>query len=224
MCEELWTGDIHVDKLEWQICGASLEDLLGVRYENVVSVMETVWAEYSSRFDIYNGDLVGVLNFREGVFECFTYSFKEHLAMVSLGVVMGNFRGNLGFKLHLYSPDGQRVLVGRRSSSGYMAGYLSSVGGMFEHSDIWGSIADAVLRELEEESGIGSCSLDWASFRLLAIQREMNGLAINLVLEVRLVGDVKIKKNDEFESLDWMHPTEFVGDRVMSHLHYCQSE
>ena len=212
-----------MDDLGWRNSGTSLADLLGERYERVLSVMDAIWADRASRFDIYNGDLVGVLGFGEGEFECFTYSFKEHLAMVSLGIVMGDFRGNLGFKLHLYSPDGGRVLVGRRSSSSeYMAGYLSSIGGMFELSDLGGRISDAVIRELAEETGVVVDDLDWGSFRMGAIQREMNGLAVDLVMEVRLLREVEIRMNEEFDSLYWIRPAELVGDRVMSHLHYCR--
>jgi len=191
-------------------------------YQKILDHRDQYWTELKSKHDVYNGDLLGVTDFTGNSFKCFTYSFKDHITIKRFGITFPRYLGNLGFKIHVISPDGIRTVLGKRSlSSEYLGGWTTTIGGMFELADIKGTIADAVLRELHEESGIVKDDLDWSSFRLISIMKEINGLAVDLIVEIRLQTEVELVPNDEWESLYWIMRKDIKSDNsTMLHINY----
>jgi len=220
VCQILWEGSIHIDKLDWKLSNTQISDLLD--YQKILDHRDLYWNELKSKHDVYNGYLLGVTDFIGNSFKCFTYSFKDHITISRFGITLPRYLGNLGFKIHVISPDGTRTVLGRRSHSiEYLGGWITTIGGMFELSDIEGTIADAVLRELHEESGIVKDDLDWTSFRLISIMKEINGLAVDLIVEISLQNEVELVPNDEWESLYWTMIDDIkIDNSTMLHINY----
>ena len=95
---------------------------------------------------------------------------------------------------------------------------------MFEDSDFSGGLIHAVMREVEEETGIVSGNFDPTSLKVIAIQKEINGLAVDLIVEGRLLSEVPLRPNEEWDSLTWIDRDKLVLDSdVLSHLKYART-
>ena len=125
MCLDLWEGITPLCDLKLRLVDVSLEYILGEKYNIIKKERDSIWVWRSRNYNLYNGKLIGVSNFDGKVFEVFFYSFKDHIAMSQLGITLPSFQGNLGFKIHIFSPDLKRVIIGRRSSNSSISQIIS---------------------------------------------------------------------------------------------------
>jgi 8-oxo-dGTP pyrophosphatase MutT (NUDIX family) len=202
----LWSGKISLENIDWMFLPNKQFNFS----PQFIKKRENYWNEFISKYPhVYDGNLLFLEEFlpdKESV-KLFTRAmkFSSLVYLESEKIPLSESLGSLGFQIFIRDPSGQCFLIGKRAqTSDYKPGHYTIPGGMFEVEDIGDSVANACLREIEEEI---SLPLDPGAIFLTNILGELSNLGTVLLLECTLEKDShsnyinreKLSANEEWE-------------------------
>lgn len=138
-----------------------------------------------------------------------TIRFAQMMTHERLDIPIHDGHGSLGVQVAIFTANRRHLLVGERShNSDYRPGWLTIPGGIFEVTDVSGSITKAINREMREEVMLKLRQ----SFLLRAILKMHPHTSTALLVEAQLAEteniDVSraVKGNEEWEEkiLRWL--------------------
>jgi ADP-ribose pyrophosphatase YjhB (NUDIX family) len=102
--------------------------------------------------------------------------------------------GSLGFQAVIYNPTRTHILIGRRvKTSEYKPGFYAHPGGILEKNDMQGTITEACLREIKEET---SLEVKNETFRIRAIFRDDQEISTGILVEVETKEELDASENE----------------------------
>ncbi len=150
---ELWSGKFPISDVIWTF----LPDKKFEFSTKFPNEKNEHWKSYLLQFpNLYDGDLLFLDNFsvKERMIVLTTRSMKfSTLTYLERNKIkLKESLGSIGFQLFIRDPIGDNFLLGKRAqSSEYKPGYYTIPGGMFEVDDSNDSVANACLREINED-------------------------------------------------------------------------
>ena len=202
----LWSGKIPLKNIDWMFLPEKQFDFS----PQFTKKRDDYWKDFTLKYPhVYDGNLLFLEEFLldKGRGKLFTRAmkFSSLVYLESEKIPLSESLGSLGFQIFIRDPSGQYFLIGKRAqTSDYKPGHYTIPGGMFEVDDVGDSVANACLREIEEEI---SLPLDPDTIFLTNILGELSNLGVVLLLECTLEKDShsnyinleKILANEEWE-------------------------
>ncbi|NPD90643.1 MAG: NUDIX hydrolase [Asgard group archaeon] len=193
--EIMWRGNLPLSAVEWEF-DTTAEVVFSRETEEKI---KDFWGKAVKQYpSMYDGTLLCV----QGI-ECQPEKITLKIGHIPFSVVHYHYEnkkpltvtnGSLGFQAKIYNPARTHLLIGQRvSTSDYKPGYTTIPGGIFEKKDLQGTIAEACIREIIEETAI---EVKTETFRLLTIYREDHKVAIGLLIEVEAKKEIAVTKNE----------------------------
>lgn len=143
---------------------------------------------------IYDGTITRHIKIEGTTFKVQLIKYSDVLALKKINSQQKS--QILGFKIIIKYQD--QILIGRRSPNLlHYPGYWSSPGGLVEYSDLNSSFHNALLRELEEETGI---ELENDLYIRIIAENQDTG-NINVVVFTELQKEAVVKPNEEWLGL-----------------------
>ncbi len=194
--EILWKGNLPITSLEWTI-----DTTAQIAFtEELEKEMADFWRETIRQYpNMYNGTLLCVhkIDYRPeriGLilgyipFSWVQYHYKKKKPLKVT-------YGSLGFQAVIYNPLRTHILLGQRETkSEYKPGYYAHPGGIFEKKDLHGTINDACIREIVEET---SLELNSETFRVKALFRDDQKISLGILVEVEAKEEIDAEKEDK---------------------------
>jgi len=202
----LWSGRKNLDDIKWKY-DKSKEFFFS---HDFMERKNQLWQQMIVEFPkIYDGTIIVLEKYQletHITFHTRSIKFSEMMMLERNNLPMPESLGPLGFQTVILNKPKSHFIMGKRSlKSDYKPGYLTIPGGLFELSDLNGSVKDACLRELNEELDL---QFDELEMFLIAILKDY-GLGVNLLIECQIRGgryetNQYITGNEEWENkLKW---------------------
>jgi ADP-ribose pyrophosphatase YjhB (NUDIX family) len=149
----LWKGSVDLKKVTWQFDSSWTYDLP----PELEQSRPTIWRQAKNDFpQIYDGELLCLTNYHveanELKLSVGTIRFSQMMTHERLNVPIHDGYGSLGVQVAIFTDDRRYLLVGERNQkSDYRPGWWTIPGGIFEVTDVNGSVTKAINREMKEE-------------------------------------------------------------------------
>ncbi len=105
--------------------------------------------------------------------------------------------GSLGFQAKIYNPERTHVLIGKRAATQYKLGYYAFPGGILEKKDLQGTITEACLREIKEETLL---EINAETFKLLTVYREDSKISTGILIEVETREEIAANEKESIKT------------------------
>jgi ADP-ribose pyrophosphatase YjhB (NUDIX family) len=190
----MWRGNLPLSAVEWEF-DTTAEIAFSREIEEKI---KDFWEEAVKQYPtMYDGTLLCVHKIN-----CQSEKISLVMGYIPFSVVHYHYQnnkpltvtyGSLGFQAKIYNPERTHVLLGQRvSTSEYKPGYYALPGGILEKKDLQGTIAEACLREIKEETFL---EINTETFRVLTVFREDHKVAIGILVEVETKQEIDAEKN-----------------------------